>query len=83
MYFELQTAVERIQKSKEPVTLVGDLIVAEGGFWDLNKASDPTSLFTIQLMGIQGFGMGASAAIDKWLERAQEVLKSERFFDKI
>ena len=40
MHMDLQTAVEAILKSKDPVTMVGDLIVAEGGFG--TKAKQPT-----------------------------------------
>ena len=77
MYMDLQTAVEAILKSKDPVTTVGDLIVAEGGFWNQSKATDAGQLFTIQLFGVQGIGLGAAAAIDNWLQRATDALQSE------
>lgn len=77
MHMDLQTAVEAILKSKDPVTTVGDLIVAEGGFWNPSKATDTGQLFTIQLFGVQGIGLGAAAAIDNWLQRATDALQSE------
>ena len=77
MYMDLQTAVEAILKSKDPVTTVGDLIVAEGGFWNQSKATDAGQIFTIQLFGVQGIGLGAAAAIDNWLQRATDALQSE------
>ena len=77
MHMDLQTAVEAILKSKDPVTTVGDLIVAEGGFWNLSKATDTGQLFTIQLFGVQGIGLGAASAIDNWLQRATDALQSE------
>ena len=77
MHMDLQTAVEAILKSKDPVTTVGDLIVADGGFWNQGKATDTGQLFTIQLLGVQGIGLGAAAAIDSWLERAMDALQSE------
>ena len=77
MHIDLQTAVEAILKSKDPVTTVGDLIVAEGGFWNSSKATDTGQLLTIQLFGVQGIGLGAAAAIDSWLERAMDALQSE------
>ena len=77
MYMDLQTAVEAILKSKDPVTTVGDLIVAEGGFWNQSKATDTGQIFTIQLFGVQGIGLGAAAAIDNWLQRASDALQSE------
>ena len=77
MCMDLQTAVEAILKSKDPVATVGDLIVAEGGFWNQSEAIDPRKLFIIQLFGVQGTGLGAAAAIDSWLQRAAEILQSE------
>ena len=77
MHMDLQTAVEAILKSKDPVTTVGDLIVAEGGFWNQSKAPDTGQLFTIQLFGLQGIGLGAAAAIDSWLQRATDAIQSE------
>ena len=77
MHMDLQTAVEAILKSKDPVSTVGDLIVAEGGFWNHSKATDTGQLFTIQLFGVQGIGVGAASAIDNWLQRATDALQSE------
>ena len=77
MCMDLQTAVEAILKSKDPVATVGDLIVAEGGFWKQSEATDPRKLFIIQLFGVQGTGLGAASAIDSWLQRADEILQSE------
>ena len=77
MHMDLQTTVEAILKSKDPVTTVGDLIVAEGGFWNQSEATDKGQLFTIQLFGVQGIGLGAAAAIDSWLQRATDAIQSE------
>ena len=77
MHLDLQTAVEAILKSKDPVTTVGDLIVAEGGFWNQSEATDKGRLFTIQLFGVQGIGLGAAAALDSWLQRATNAIQSE------
>ena len=77
MHMDLQTAVEALLKSKDPVKTVGDLIVAEDGFWNQSKATDAGQLFTIQLFGVQGIGLGAASAIDNWLERATDALQSE------
>ena len=77
MHMDLQTAVEAILKSKDPVTTVGDLIVAEGGFWNQSEATDKVQLFTIQLFEVQGIGLGAAAAIDSWLQRATDAIQSE------
>ena len=77
MHMDLQTAVEAILKSKDPVTMVGDLIVAEGGFWNQSEATDKGQLFTIQLFEVQGIGLGAAAALDSWLQRATNAIQSE------
>ncbi|MDA0320307.1 MAG: hypothetical protein O3A90_13640 [Proteobacteria bacterium] len=77
MHMDLQTAVEAILKSEDPVTTVGDLIVAEGGFWNPSKVTDTGQLFTIQLFGVQSIGLGAASAIDNWLQRATDALQSE------
>ena len=77
MHMALQIAVEAILKSKDSVTTVGDLIVAEGAFWNQSKATHTGQLFTIQLFGVQGIGLGAAAAIDSWLQRATDAIQSE------
>ena len=77
MHMDLQTAVEAILKSKDPATTVGDLIVAEGGFWNQSEATDKGQLFTIQLFEVQGIGLGAAAALDSWLQRATNAIQSE------
>ena len=77
MHMDLQTAVEAILKRKDPVTTVGDLIVAEGGFWNQSEATDKGQLFTIQLFEVQGIGLGAAAALDSWLQRATNAIQSE------
>ena len=77
MHMALQIAVEAILKSKDSVTTVGDLIVAEGAFWNQSKATHTGQLFTIQLFGVQGIRLGAAAAIDSLLQRATDALQSE------
>ena len=77
MHMDLQTAVEAILKSKDHVTTVGDLNVAEGGFWNQSEATDKGQLFTIQLFEVQGIGLGAAAALDSWLQRATNAIQSE------
>ena len=74
MLIDLQTAVAKIQNSKDPVAITGELVLAEGGFWNPREAADPTKLFTIQLFEIQGSGIGAAAALDDWLSKAKEEL---------
>ena len=77
MHADLQTAVEAILKSKESVTMLGDLSVAKGGFCNQSEATDLSKLFTKQLFGMQGNGLGADATIDSWLQRAAGKIQSE------
>ena len=72
MDMDLQTAVAKIRDSKDPVGTVGELVSKTGGFW--NAALYPTKLFAIHLLGYQGAGIGASAAINDWLLKADEAL---------
>ena len=37
---ELQTTIEEILESKEPVTTVENLIVGQGGFWNQIEATN-------------------------------------------
>ena len=77
MDMELQTAVAKIRDSKDPVGTVGELVSDSGGFWNATEAADPTKLFTIHLLGYQGVGIGASAAIKDWLLKADEALAAD------
>ena len=74
MDMDLQTAVAKIRDSKDPVGTVGGLVSETGGFWNTAEAADPTKLFAIHLLGYQGAGIGASAAINDWLLKADEAL---------
>jgi hypothetical protein len=75
MQTDLQTVIERIQKSKTPIDEVGDIVLEKGGFWNPTEAADPTKLFTIHLLGIQGNGIGSAAALDDWLRKAAKELR--------
>jgi len=75
MQTDLQAAIERIQKSKTPIDEVGNIVLEKGGFWNPTEAADPTKLFTINLLGIQGNGIGSAAALDDWLKKATKELR--------
>jgi hypothetical protein len=75
MQTDLQAAIERIQKSKTPIDEVGNIVLEKGGFWNPTEAADPTKLFTIHLLGIQGNGIGSAAALDDWLKKAAKELR--------
>ena len=77
----LKMAIERIQRSKTPIDEVGAIILEKGGFWNPAEASDPTKLFTIQLLGIQGNGIGAAEALDDWLKNASKELPNVTTFE--
>ena len=47
--------------------MVRKLVLASGGTWIDAVAVDMAFLFEVNLRGVRGFGMGASAAIDNWI----------------
>ena len=63
MEMDLQSAVNQIQTSKDPVGKLGELILASGCFWSSTEATDPSKIFNIQLYGVHGMGIGAAAAL--------------------
>lgn len=78
MDMDLQIAVAKIQQSKDAVAKMGELISASGGFWDSSNTTDSSKLFNIQLCGIQGMGIGASAAVDDWMSKAKTLTSPRR-----
>ena len=75
MCMEIESTIEKIEKSKEPLEVLGKLIMESGGFWNPTEATDPTKLFNIHLCGIHGIGIGATAALDDWIDKAKETVK--------
>ena len=55
--------------------MVRELVLASGGTWIDAVAVDMAFLFEVNLHGVRGFGLGASAAIDSWKASAKGLVK--------
>ena len=59
--------LDQIAHAKDPLELVRELVLASGGTWIDAATVDMAFLFEVNLHGVRGFGLGASAAIDNWI----------------
>ena len=48
-----------------------------GGTWIDTATVDMAFLFEVNLHGVRGFGLGASAAINNWIVNAEAVVVSD------
>ena len=69
-----RAVLEQIALSKDPVGLVRELVLASGGTWIDTATVDMAFLFEVNLHGVRGFGLGASAAIDNWIANAKDAV---------
>ena len=69
--------LDQIAHAKDPLGLVRKLVLASGGTWIDTATVDMAFLFEVNLHGVRGFGLGASAAIDNWIENAEAVVASD------
>ena len=53
-----------------------ELVLACSGTWIDAATVDMAFLFEVNLHGVRGFGLGASAAIDNWIANAEAVVAS-------
>ena len=74
---KIRSVLDQIAQAKDPVGLVRELVLASGGTWIDAVAVDMAFLFEVNLHGVRGFGLGASAAIDNWIENAESVVASD------
>jgi hypothetical protein len=72
-----RSVLDQIAQAKDPVGLVRELVLASGGTWIDALAVDMAFLFEVNLHGVRGFGLGASAAIDNWIANAKGVVASD------
>ena len=70
-------ALDQIAHAKDPLGLVRELVLASGGTWIDTATVDMAVLFEVNLHGVRGFGLGASAAIDNWIANAEAVVVSD------
>ncbi len=72
-----RSALDLIAYAKDPLGLVRELVLASGGTWIDAATVNMAFLFEVNLYGVRGFGLGASAAIDNWIANAEAVLASD------
>ena len=66
--------LDQIAHAKDPLGLVRELVLASGGTWIDTATVDMAFLFEVNLHGVRGFGLGASAAIDNWIANAKDAV---------
>ena len=72
-----RSVLDRIAHAKDLVGLVRELVLASDGTWIDAATVDMAFLFEVNLHGVRGFGLGASAAIDNWIANAKAVVASD------
>ena len=72
-----RSVLDQIAHAKDPVGLVRELVLASGGTWIDAATVDMAYLFEVNLHGVRGFGLGASAAIDNWVANAEGVVAGD------
>ena len=72
-----RSVLDQIAHVKDPVGLVRELVLASGGTWIDTATVNMAFLFEVNLHGVRGFGLGASAAIDNWIANAEAVVVSD------
>ena len=70
--------LDQIAHAKDPLGLVRELVLASGGTWIDTATVDMAYLFEVNLHGVRGFGLGASAAIDNWIAYAEATKSNEK-----
>ena len=75
-----RAVLEQIALSKDPVGLVRELVLASGGTWIDAATVDMAFLFEVNLHGVRGFGLGASAAIYNWIANAKDAVANQDEF---
>ena len=72
-----RSVLDQIAHAKDPLGLVRELVLASGGTWIDAATVDMAFLFEVNLHGVRGFGLGASAAIDNWITDAKGLVNSD------
>ena len=73
-----RSVLNRIAHAKDPLSLMRELVLESGGTWIDAATVDMAYLFEVNLHGVRGFGLGASAAIDNWIANAEATKSIEK-----
>ena len=72
-----RSVLDQIAHTKDPLGLMRELVLDSGGTWIDAATVDMAYLFEVNLHGVRGFGLGASAAIDNWITDAKGLVNSD------
>ena len=72
-----RSVLNQIAHVKDPLGLARELVLASGGTWIDTATVNMAFLFEVNLHGVRGFGLGASAAIENWIANAEAVVASD------
>ena len=72
-----RSVLDQIAYAKDPLGLMRELVLASGGTWIDAATVNMAFLFEVNLHGVRGFGLGASAAINNWIVNAEAVVVSD------
>jgi hypothetical protein len=73
-----RSVLNRIAHAKDPLGLMRELVLKSDGTWIDAATVDMAFLFEVNLHGVRGFGLGASAAIDNWILNAEAMVASDQ-----
>ena len=72
------SVLNQIAHAMDPIGLVRELVLASDRTWIDAATVDMAFLFEVNLHGVRGFGLGASAAIDNWITNAEATKSNEK-----
>ena len=70
--------LDKFAFSKDPVSLVREVVLDSGGTQIDAATVDKAFLFEVNLHGVRGFGLGAPTAIDNWIANAEATKSNEK-----
>ena len=76
-----RSVLNRIAHAKDPLSLMRELVLESGGTWIDAATVDMAYLFEVNLHGVRGFGLGASAAIDNWIANAEATTSNKKMMN--
>ena len=69
--------LDQIAHAKDPGSSVRELVLAGGGTWIDAVTVNMAFLFEVNLHGVRGFGLGASATIANWIANADAAVAND------
>ena len=70
--------IKEIMNSKDPISVVRQHVLKNGGFWNDIDVVNKSTIFEIHLYGVRGIGLGADEALKNWLVSAKNSLESSK-----